>query len=206
MSAKTESPAVDTQAVDTQGMNYLVSPRRRVVTVYAPLAVFLFVLLFPFYWMAMTACKPNAELLAREGNPFWIKSPTLTHFHHLFFETDYPAWLWNTMLVAVVSTFVSLAAATFAAYAIERLRFRGANALGSLIFVTYLVPQTLLFLPLADTCALSTILSSPDPTIHELLAIHFVESGWPGVGRADLAAPSTRWVPWTRGHGQEGMS
>ena len=61
-----------------QGMNYLESSLpRRVVTVYIPLAVFLFVLLFPFYWMAITSFKPNAELLSREGNPFWVIDPTL---------------------------------------------------------------------------------------------------------------------------------
>jgi multiple sugar transport system permease protein len=134
---------------DSKGMEFLETASRRWVTTYIPIGVFLFVLLFPFYWMAMTAFKPNAELLAREGNPFWIKSPTLSHFYHLFFETDYPAWLWNTMLVAVVSTFVSLAAATFAAYAIERLRFRGARHVGLAIFLAYLVPPSILFIPLA---------------------------------------------------------
>ena len=60
MSAKAEI-----QTVDTQGMNYLVSLPRRVVTVYVPLGVYLFVLLFPFYWMAITTFKPNEELLTR---------------------------------------------------------------------------------------------------------------------------------------------
>jgi multiple sugar transport system permease protein len=65
------------------GMNYLVSVPRRVVTVYIPLCVFLFVLLFPFYWMAITAVKPNAELLSTTGNPFWVIRP-LEHFELLF--------------------------------------------------------------------------------------------------------------------------
>ena len=60
---------------DSQGMNYLVSLPRRVVTVYVPLAAFLIVLLFPFYWMVITTFKPNEELLSREGNPFWVKNP-----------------------------------------------------------------------------------------------------------------------------------
>src|SRR5689334_1649756 len=134
---------------DSKGMEFLETVPRRFFTTYVPIGAFLFVLLFPFYWMAMTAFKPNAELLAREGNPFWIKSPTLAHFHHLFFETSYPEWLWNTMLVAVVSTFVSLAAATFAAYAIERLRFRGSRHIGLAIFLAYLIPPSILFIPLA---------------------------------------------------------
>jgi multiple sugar transport system permease protein len=135
--------------VDSQGMNYLVSLPRRVVTVYLPLAAFLFALLFPFYWMAITTFKPNEELISREGNPFWITNPTLAHVKKLLFETSYPDWLWNTMLVAVVSTFLSLVASVLAAYAIERLRFRSSRYIGMAIFLAYLVPPSILFIPLA---------------------------------------------------------
>jgi multiple sugar transport system permease protein len=141
--------AATPDVTDTQGMNYLVSLPRRVVTVYLPLAAFLFVLLFPFYWMAVTTFKPNEELLSREGNPFWVKNPTLAHVNKLLFETSYPDWLWNTMLVAVVATVVSLACSVFAAYAIERLRFRGSRYVGMAIFLAYLVPPSILFIPLA---------------------------------------------------------
>ena len=136
-------------ATDGGGMGYLESVPRRLVTVYLPLLVFLIVLLFPFYWMAMTALKPNAELLSREGNPFWVHAPTLEHFRHLLFETTFPSWLWNTLLVSVVATFFSLAASVFAAYAIERLRFQGARHVGLAIFLAYLVPPSILFIPLA---------------------------------------------------------
>jgi multiple sugar transport system permease protein len=137
------------QPVDTQGMNYLVSLPRRVVTVYLPLAVFLFVLLFPFYWMAITTFKPNEELLSRSGNPFWVINPTLAHIKKLLFDTAYPDWLFNTMLVSVVSTGLSLVCSVLAAYAIERLRFRGARYVGMSIFLAYLVPPSILFIPLA---------------------------------------------------------
>jgi len=136
-------------AVHGEGMGYLESLPRRAVTLYLPLAIFLFVLLFPFYWMAMTSIKPNAELLSRETNPFWVVAPTLEHFHHLIFETDYPSWMWNTVVVSVVSTFTSLAASVLAAYAIERLRFRGSKQVGLAIFLAYLVPPSILFIPLA---------------------------------------------------------
>jgi len=122
---------------------------RKLVTVYLPLAIFLFVLLFPFYWMAITSVKPDAELLSREGNPFWVIRPTLAHFKKLLFDTAYPEWLWNTVLVSVVSTLFSLAASVLAAYAIERLRFRGAKQVGLSIFLAYLVPPSILFIPLA---------------------------------------------------------
>ena len=115
---------------DNVGMSYLDSTRRKLVTIYLPMAVFLFVLLFPFYWMVITSVKPDNELLSREGNPFWVIRPTLDHFHKLLFETSYPEWLWNTVVVSVVSTAFSLAASVLAAYAIERLRFQGAKQIG----------------------------------------------------------------------------
>ncbi|WP_326544264.1 carbohydrate ABC transporter permease [Pseudorhodoferax sp.] len=136
--------------VDTVGMSYLDSVPRKAVTVYLPLLVFLIVLLFPFYWMVITSIKPDAELLSREGNPFWVVKPTLAHFHKLLFETTYPQWLWNTVLVSVVSTFVSLVASVLAAYAIERLRFKGSKHVGLSIFLAYMVPPSILFIPLAN--------------------------------------------------------
>src|SRR5881628_1197009 len=138
------------ETVDSQGMDYLVSLPRRLITVYLPVGAFLIVLLFPFYWMAITAFKPNNELLARDGNPFWIVSPTLAHVKKLLFDTAYPQWMWNTVLVSVVSTFFSLAGSVFAAYAIERLRFSGAKHVGLAIFLAYLVPPSILFIPLAS--------------------------------------------------------
>jgi multiple sugar transport system permease protein len=135
---------------DMVGMSYLDTLPRKVVTVYLPLVVFLIVLLFPFYWMAVTSVKPDAELLTREGNPFWVVAPTLAHFHKLLFQTSYPQWIWNTLLVSVVSTFFSLACSVFAAYAIERLRFNGSRQVGLAIFLAYLVPPSILFIPLAN--------------------------------------------------------
>jgi len=149
MSASAEVARGEDRATDTQGMNYLVSLPRRVVTVYIPLAGFLIVLLFPFYWMAITAFKPNEELLSREGNPFWVKHPTFAHIHKLLFETAYPDWLVNTLIVTVVSTIISIGASVLAAYAIERLRFRGSRYVGMSIFLAYLVPPSILFIPLA---------------------------------------------------------
>ena len=135
---------------ESVGMEFLETRGRRLVTVYLPLALFLFVLLFPFYWMVITSVKPDHELLSRDGNPFWVVQPTLAHFQKLLFETAYPEWLWNTVLVSVVSTAFSLVAAVLAAYAIERLRFKGSKQTGLAIFLAYLVPPSILFIPLAD--------------------------------------------------------
>ncbi len=71
------------------------------------------ILQFPFYWMAITSFKPNAELMNYKAhNPFWISSPTLAHIKHLLFDTAYPHWLKTTMLVAIGSTTLSLVAST----------------------------------------------------------------------------------------------
>ena len=99
--------------------------------------------------MGITAFKPNAELLSRTGNPFWVIAPTLAHFEHLLFKTAYPDWMWNTILISTVSTFFSLFASVLAAYAIERLRFNGSRQVGLCIFLAYLVPPSILFIPLA---------------------------------------------------------
>ena len=134
---------------DSPGMSFLDTLPRRVVTVFIPLGIFVFVLLFPFYWMTITAFKPDNELLARDGNPFFVIAPTLAHFKKLLFNTAYPEWLWNTVIISVVSTFVSLAASVLAAYAIERLRFKGSRQMGLSIFLAYLVPPSILFIPLS---------------------------------------------------------
>jgi multiple sugar transport system permease protein len=134
----------------SQGMDYLERMPRRVVTLYLPLAVFVFVLLFPFYWMTTTTFKPDEELYNyARFNPFWIVHPTLMHIRKLFLETSYPQWLYNTVFVAVASTVLSLFSSICAAYAIERLRFIGSRYVGLAIFLAYLVPPSILFIPLA---------------------------------------------------------
>jgi multiple sugar transport system permease protein len=100
--------------------------------------------------MAITAFKPNNELLSRDGNPFWVVAPTLDHVTKLLFDTSYPQWMWNTVVVSVVSTVFSLVASVLAAYAIERLRFSGAKHVGLAVFLAYLVPPSILFIPLAS--------------------------------------------------------
>ena len=147
---------------DEGGMGYLQSMPRRVVTIYVPLAIFVFVLLFPFYWMAITAIKPNGELLDyKNNNPFWVKSPTLENINKLLFETDYPQWLWTTMMVAAVATVLSLFASVLAAYAIQRLKFKGSQYVGLAIYLAYLVPPSILFIPLATLIFQLGLFDSP---------------------------------------------
>jgi multiple sugar transport system permease protein len=132
---------------------------------YLPLGCFIVVLLFPFYWMLITSIRPNAELYrpwnARNYNPFWTWHPTFEHIRSLFEETLFATWLWNTILISLASTMLSLACGVMAGYALSRLKFRFAGALGTGIFVTYLVPQTLLFIPLATTIRQFHLADSP---------------------------------------------
>jgi len=143
-------------------MSYLESLPRRVVTLYIPLGLILIVLLFPFYWMALTSIKPDEQLIDMNTyNPFWVVHPTFKHISKLLFETQYPRWLWNTMYVAVGATTLSIIASVLAAYAIVRLRFKGADTVGVLIFFAYLVPPSILFIPLASVIQAYGLFDSP---------------------------------------------
>jgi len=155
-------PPSDTKAAAPAEALAWESRSRRMVTIYLPLACFLLILLFPFYWMTITAFKPNAELYDyKTYNPFWVGSPTLDHIYLLLFKTDYPRWLLTTMLVAVCSTFLSLLASTLAAYAIQRLRFTGSQYVGLAIYLAYLVPPSILFIPLATMVYQLGLFDSP---------------------------------------------
>ena len=138
------------------------SRARRMVTVYLPLACFTLILLFPFYWMTITAIKPDYEMYDyKKYNPFWVHSPTLANIDKLLFHTDYPRWLMITMGVAVAATVISIFASVLAAYAIERLRFKGAQHVGLAIYLAYLVPPTILFIPLATLIFQFGLFDSP---------------------------------------------
>ena len=130
------------------------SPWRRWVFFRIPIALFLIFLLFPFYWMVITTFRPDGELYrpwrAANYTPFWTWNPTLDHVKYLFNETVFTTWLWNTMVIASASTVISLICGVFAGYALSRLKFPFAGSLGTGIFITYLVPQTLLFIPLSE--------------------------------------------------------
>jgi multiple sugar transport system permease protein len=129
---------------------------------YVPMALFLVFLLFPFYWMGLTAIKPDEQLLDLDKfNPFWTWSPTFKHIYKLLFQSYYPHWLWNTMYVAVCATVLSIFASVLAAYAIVRLRYRGAHWVGGLIFLSYLVPPSILFIPLATVVFQYGLFDSP---------------------------------------------
>ena len=126
---------------------------RRIFTVYVPLALFLAFLLFPFYWMIDASLKPPTDLFNLRFNPFFIQHFTLANYLYLFRETAFVIWAKNTLIVSTAATALSLFCSILIGYALARLRFPGGSAMGVGIFLAYLVPPTLLFLPLAQVVA-----------------------------------------------------
>lgn len=135
---------------DHEGMDYLETLPKRTVFVYVPIAIISFVLIFPFLWMAITSIKPNRELLdIWTYFPLWVQDPTLEHYERLLLDTNYFSWMWNTIFISVSATIISMIASVMAAYAISRIRFSGSRIIGIAIFFAYLVPPSILFIPLA---------------------------------------------------------
>ncbi len=121
---------------------------RRFLTSYIPILLMLVLTLFPFYWMFITSIKSDGELYNLQSNPLIVLQPVLTQYQRLLSDTLFPRWISNTLIVSIASTAISLACSALAGYSIARMRYRGATAIGWAIFVTYLVPPTLLFIPL----------------------------------------------------------
>ncbi len=124
--------------------------RARALRLWLPLGFFLLTGLAPFYWMLVTSLKPNAELYNRRIMPLIVYHPTLKHYIDLLTETNFLTWTYNTTLVAVVSTAISLVFGIMLAYPLARMRFAGAGLIAATVAATYLVPQPFLFIPLAD--------------------------------------------------------
>jgi len=122
----------------------------RIFGLYLPLAGFLFFALFPFYWMLISSFKANPELYNLQANRLWIKNPTLEQFRELFAKTAALQWLWNSFFVSFLTSMISMTFGIMAGYALARLKFPGAQAFGLATFITYLVPTTLIFIPLAS--------------------------------------------------------
>jgi multiple sugar transport system permease protein len=122
----------------------------RLLRLYLPLGFFIVVMLFPFYWMLITSIKPNRELYNARIMPLIVHQPTLKHYVDLLSQTNFLLWTYNTLLVAVVTTTVSLVLGTMIAYPLARMNFPGAAVIAIGVAATYLVPQPLLFIPMAD--------------------------------------------------------
>jgi multiple sugar transport system permease protein len=123
----------------------------RKIAMHLLLVPFLIFALFPFYHMALTSLKQDRELYDRAATPLLIRQgATLEHYSKLLWESAFLTWTKNSLLVTLLATTVSVVIGTIAAYALARLKFFGVGTFGTGIFVTYLVPTSLLFLPLAQ--------------------------------------------------------
>ena len=129
--------------------------RRESLLSYLVVGPFAIVLAFPFYWMLITSLRSDADLYDIEQVPFKfnVDSPTLANYEFLFRQTDYPTWLKNTVIVGVAVVAITLVLSLPAGYALARLSGRWGQGVGVGIFLTYLVPPTLLFLPLSRVVA-----------------------------------------------------
>jgi multiple sugar transport system permease protein len=126
-------------------------PLRTKILLHLALVPFLIFAVFPFYHMALTSLKTDRELYDRAAVPLLIRQgPTLQHYQTLLWDTGFLTWTKNSLLVTVLATTISVIIGTAAAYALARLKFFAVGPFGTGIFVTYLVPTSLLFLPLAQ--------------------------------------------------------
>ena len=122
----------------------------RHLLIYAGLAPFVVIAVFPVVWMAITAVKEEADLYRMDQFPLWFHlPPTLKNFRILFDQTYFGTLLVNTLLLSVCVVLITVITAVPAGYALTRLRLKGAETTGIAIFLTYLVPPIVLFLPLA---------------------------------------------------------
>ncbi len=123
---------------------------QRLLKLWLPLLLYAIFLLFPFAWMFIVSIRPDWALLNTQINPFAIVAPTLDNYRFLFQQTEFPRWIWNTLVVTVGATALSLFCSILIGYALGRFRFRGGSTMGIAIFLLYLVPPTLLFIPLSQ--------------------------------------------------------
>jgi multiple sugar transport system permease protein len=128
---------------------------RRLALLYLGLTPFIVIAVFPIYWMAITAFKQDQDLYRMDIFPFWFHmAPTFKNVAYLFTNTYYGAWLQNTLTISAWVALITLLTAVPAGYALARLRLPGAENIGIAIFMTYLVPGIILFIPLSRVVAM----------------------------------------------------
>ncbi len=123
---------------------------RKRALIYAGLCFYAFIAGLPVFWMIITTFKPDRDLYNLANFPLWFNQNgmTMDHVNLLFNRTGFKTWLWNTVIVSAAVVAITILVSVPAGYALARLRFRGSESLTIGIFMTYLVPTTLLFLPL----------------------------------------------------------
>jgi multiple sugar transport system permease protein len=138
-----------TQPAAQRKQRWLTQKRRGELTRAVLMGIYVVITAFPFYWMFITAFKTNNDLYTLSNNPLWFNElPTFGHIIYLFQNTRFSTWMLNSAIIGVCVVLITLVIATPAGYALARLNLPGAQKLGIVIFATYLVPPSLLFIPL----------------------------------------------------------
>jgi multiple sugar transport system permease protein len=133
----------------TVGLLNLTRSQRGTILRALALALYTVVTVFPFYWMIITVFKQNSDLYNETNNPLWFNAaPTLDNVVYLLQQTRFLTWMANSLIIGIGVVVITLITAVPAGYALARLRLPGAEQLGIAIFATYLVPPTLVFIPL----------------------------------------------------------
>jgi multiple sugar transport system permease protein len=133
----------------TVGLLNLTRSQRGTILRALALALYTVVRVFPFYWMIITVFKQNSDLYNETNNPLWFNAaPTLDNVVYLLQQTRFLTWMANSLIIGIGVVVITLITAVPAGYALARLRLPGAEQLGIAIFATYLVPPTLVFIPL----------------------------------------------------------
>jgi multiple sugar transport system permease protein len=158
---------------------------------YLPLIPFLIFAIFPFYWVILASLKQNMDLYSLKGNPFWFNaSPTLAHFHYLFTKTMFLRWFGNQIFVSIFVVLITIITSVLGGYSLSRLHFPGGNLYSIGIFLSYLVPPALLFIPLSQVMAMLHLTDSLwslifiYPTITVPFSTWFMISYFRGIPRA----------------------
>jgi multiple sugar transport system permease protein len=128
--------------------------------IYVPLAVILLFVLFPFYWIFITAFKSTLQFQQKQSI-FWPAPWTLDNFVTLFTKTEFVLWYKNTIQVALVSMLISVIVSSLGAYALVRLRWRGAGFISTAILLTYLMPGIMLVVPLYQIFVALRVINTP---------------------------------------------
>ena len=128
-------------------MNRIALERLQTMVAYGALGFLVLLVLFPFYWRTITSFKTEDQMRSLVSM-FWPSPAVLENYWQLLKKTDFLAWYGNSAIVAVSSTFVATAVGTIGAYALARLKFMGRAFMSSAVLITYLVPPSILFIPL----------------------------------------------------------
>jgi multiple sugar transport system permease protein len=115
---------------------------------YAALAMFVVIFLVPPFYTIMTSLKSSGEIAEQQGNPWIVRHPTLSNFISLITDHDFQWFFINSVWVTILVVSISMLISVLAAFSLARMGFWGSRALGTGVFLTYLIPASLLFIPL----------------------------------------------------------